>query len=590
MNDGSGILRPQDREEIGTYIREDGGDYAGLLECLGRIASEGAAEGRFSESDPRNDLEFALLVGFACNNMDDYEHFCTAVDWLSGVEHLASGCGVWYYRYANALLYTGKPRLALEYLLRGVDEEPDYPWCWLTLGRLKAHFGDADGATEAAFRGLELCPADPEFLQLVKDAKGGASLEEMELGPVPGMEEGIFGAGLLAFWSDDPEISRRGEAILGMAADPAGLARAKDAISPTGWIPDHPYCTFIMERGGRRILVTLAMNEAFLSNIPADRVPGVLEALPAMEAAARASIEATEGREVFAVTVDRRMGCTISFGTFGDEQPVIAYFDDEHNLVRPNTVGGPFVAIVLMNGDPFDPEDLKRGLESWGLGSAESFEDGNLVFDVGGHLAAFSLIRGPVPDGEAQENAANNYMWPEAVDVARAHREHMLIALVNHGGFPVDAALIHTRMVAAVCGLPCATGVYFQGTVVSPESYVAEAGGIRDGSYLPIDDWVWIGLYRTEDGGINAYTRGMSVFARDEIEVIGARDDPERIRAFLYDVVSIVLDNDLVLGEDDMIGYEGDRALSVTVSPGVSIDETTVKIEYPGPPEDRPSS
>ena len=35
---------------------------------------------------------------------------------------------------------------------------------------------------------------------------------------------------------------------------------------------------------------------------------------------------------------------------------------------------------------------------------------------------------------------------------------------------------------------------------------------------LPIFNWVWVGLYRSE-GGLNGYTYGMDVFGKEEMEV-----------------------------------------------------------------------
>ncbi len=52
---------------------------------------------------------------YACNNLSDYEHYYTAAEWLSRVKDRTSGCGVWHYRYANAIMYCEKLALALEY-------------------------------------------------------------------------------------------------------------------------------------------------------------------------------------------------------------------------------------------------------------------------------------------------------------------------------------------------------------------------------------------------------------------------------------------------------------------------------------------
>ena len=580
---GGGLLRPEDVEAFESYLGEGTGDFAGLLECIGRTISAGAAEGRFTEKQARADLGFALWVGYACNNCDDYEHYCTACDWLSAVEQQASGCGVWHYRYANALMYCGKPRLALEYASRGVSEDPDYPWCWLTLGRLRAHFGDAEGAAAAALRGLQLVPDDPEFLGLLDDLSAGRTLEEMEFRFIdPGRDPGVQGTVQEAFWYGDGEPSSRAEAVMGICVDEEGLAAAKAALSPEGWIADHPYCTYMARTPSGQVLVTLAMNEAFLSKMPPESLARIAGSLPEMEAAARDTLPpASASRPLYGLTVDRRLRPMLSFGGFGEDSPVTVSFDQDLQVARRDAQGGPFVAIVLLGEGGCDLGEVKgRLLRDWGVACSEDPEDGSLVFECDGHLAAYSLVDGPVPGSEAEENAANNYMWPGAVLAASMHRSHLLVALVNHGGTPVEAAVLHTRMVAAACSDPNALGVYFQGSVVSPEAYLEEAGSIRSGG-LPVLDWVWIGLYRGEDGGICAYTRGMSAFGRDEMEVTGARDSPERVRDFVYSIARHVLENDVFLSDGDELWFSEEESVRVGRSPGLSVDGPSLKIAYP---------
>ena len=49
---------------------------------------------------------------------------------------------------------------------------------------------------------------------------------------------------------------------------------------------------------------------------------------------------------------------------------------------------------------------------------------------------------------------------------------------------------------------------------------------------LPIFNWVWFGLYRSE-GGLNGYTYGMDVFGKEEMEVLNTDAEPEELRDFL---------------------------------------------------------
>lgn len=579
----SRILGPEQIRDLESM--EDGvtGRFGDMLEYIGRRISQGVAEGVFTEREAKHDLETALWVAYAANNLDDYEHYCTSAEWLSRVEDLARGCGTWYYRYANALMYTGRPRLAMEYLSRGVEEEPDYPWTWLTLGRLRSHFGDREGAMSAALRGLSLVPGDHEFEQLMDDIAAGRSLEEMEFHYIdPDTDTGL--PTMAEAMSDEGELRDKWEAVMGICVDSEGLARMKAALEPSGWIADHPYCTYMKDTGSGTVVVNLMMNEAYLSKLPPESVRRVVDSLPELEAKAREHLEGS-GRSVreepvYGLAIDRRLRAMVSFGSFAKEDQVTVRFDSEGNIAVSSHSGGPFAAFVLLADDRWDPELFAEVLgKDWGIACRESADGDSLVFEVDGDLVALSLVRSPIPDGEAEANAANNYTWPGAVDAARSHRAHMLVAVVNHGLTPVDAGLLFTKVVCSCLKTTDPVGVYVTGTVLQPQTYIAVAESMREGE-LPILDMVWIGMYRT-DAGINAYTNGMDAYAKDEVEVIGVDDDPGRVRAFVYDIVSYVLNNDAELRDGDTIGFSADQKLRIERSRGVSVEGMSLKVEYP---------
>ena len=78
-----------------------------------------------------------------------------------------------------------------------------------------------------------------------------------------------------------------------------------------------------------------------------------------------------------------------------------------------------------------------------------------------------------------------------------------------------------------VAGKKYAVGVYTSGVVFEPRFYESFADMMQEGE-LPILNWVWFGLYRSE-GGLNAYTYGMDVFGKDEMEVLNADAEPDNL-------------------------------------------------------------
>lgn len=174
------IFTDADREELDAL--DDGTSmYARRVEHLiDEIIAKGIAEGRFTEEEAAEDLEAALRLSYALNNMDSYEKYVRAVKVLRRAEKNAAGSGAYWYRLGSALNYLGKIEEAKEAADRAVAEEPDYPWGWLLLGRLCAHLGLRSEAQEAQKRGLALVPDDPEFLMLGEDIERGADLARME--------------------------------------------------------------------------------------------------------------------------------------------------------------------------------------------------------------------------------------------------------------------------------------------------------------------------------------------------------------------------------------------------------------------------
>ena len=79
------------------------------------------------------------------------------------------------------------------------------------------------------------------------------------------------------------------------------------------------------------------------------------------------------------------------------------------------------------------------------------------------------------------------------------------------------------------CKQKYVTGVFTSGVVFEPRFYEGFANMMKEDE-LPIFNWIWFGLYRSE-GGLNGYTYGMDVFGKEEMEVLNTRR-PEDLRTF----------------------------------------------------------
>ena len=248
-----------------------------------------------------------------------------------------------------------------------------------------------------------------------------------------------------------------------------------------------------------------------------------------------------------------------------------------------------FAGSVLLSEAEWDKEQLIRDLqEEWGIVDEEPDEGGEdnensgdiVVMRVGGMMLVVTLFHGHIPDNEAEINAENNYMWPEAVEAAKAHRAHIMVAVLGEEEKLLERGRLFTKAMAVCCRQKYATGVYTSGVVFEPRFYEGFAGMMKEDE-LPIFNWIWFGLYRSE-GGLNGYTYGMDVFGKEEMEVLNADAEPEELRDFLASLASYVLACDVTLKDGETIGFSADDKHAITRSPGISLPEEqmTLKISY----------
>ncbi len=247
---------------------------------------------------------------------------------------------------------------------------------------------------------------------------------------------------------------------------------------------------------------------------------------------------------------------------------------------------GVFTGFVLLSKAEWDKKQFIRDMkEKWDIvvdeyDASEEKDDDALVFEVGDMLAAVSLNNYPIPGGEAEGNAENNYMWEDAVKVAKKHRAHLMVAVLGKEEDLLEKGKLFTKVVAACCRQEYATGIYTSGVVFEPRFYEGFADMMQEDE-LPIFNWIWFGLWRDENG-MNGYTYGLDVFGKDEMEVLDTDAKPSDLRDFLASLVSYVLENDVELHDGETIGFDADDKHTITRSPGVGLPEEqmTLKISW----------
>lgn len=132
------LLSPEDIATLQSFSGDSRGYFGRMLDFLQNFMDSGVQAGRFTKRQARRDLQIALWYAYACNNMDEYRFYYQAAQWMPDSEENAKGCATWYYRYSAALMYCGRLEEAQKYAELGAQEEPDYPWIWLQVAKLRS--------------------------------------------------------------------------------------------------------------------------------------------------------------------------------------------------------------------------------------------------------------------------------------------------------------------------------------------------------------------------------------------------------------------------------------------------------------------
>lgn len=248
--------------------------------------------------------------------------------------------------------------------------------------------------------------------------------------------------------------------------------------------------------------------------------------------------------------------------------------------MRDEKKSGPFIAFVLLERSEWDAAQCRTDLlADWAIACPAAVSDcgDSMAFETDGTTVTVRLISARIPAGEAEHNAATNYLWPQAAETAARHCAHLLVS-VRGGAEVMQTARLFAKVTASCSRQAYVLGIYTSGTVFEPDAYREAAAVMKDGA-PPIFSWIHFGLYRTA-AGCGGYTYGMRAFGLDELEVPDTTADPAMLRRFLFDVAYYVLSGPVRLRAGETIGFSAQQRLAITRSPGIALDGMTLKIEY----------
>lgn len=244
-----------------------------------------------------------------------------------------------------------------------------------------------------------------------------------------------------------------------------------------------------------------------------------------------------------------------------------------------------FLSFVLLSEKHFDlkvfVEDFKK---EWGIEIQEkeaSQDSQTLVFDMDGMMASVAFMPTPIPNEEAVNDAKTNFRWTGAIEAAKEHKSHVVIAVLPNGKESKEAGIAMVKVASSVLKQKNASGINTLGTVLPPSFYIDCAESFIKKGLFPLMNLVFFGAYTQDDGKtFSAYTYGLGQFHKEEIEIINSKKEPEEILNFLVDIASYVIDEDVCLKAGETIGSSEDEKLSIEKSQAVAVEGESLKIGF----------
>ena len=259
---------------------------------------------------------------------------------------------------------------------------------------------------------------------------------------------------------------------------------------------------------------------------------------------------------------------------------------------------GQFICSIMLDKLGFDKDALIESLKNqWGIvdvleGSVPAFTEDDaedsaeseaLYIRQGKMLAFISYKPCKLPQKNLEYAAQNNFMWPDAHKALKQHKAHFEVVVVDKESDLIDRAMLFAKIAAACCALKSASAVYFNYVIIQKEFY-ADMANIMKYDILPISNWIWIGLYKSKNG-MCAYTCGLDLFGKEEIEVLDAACEPKQLHQFVYYLAHHVIANEITLEDGGTIGPNATDMHTITRSKGVANPtQQTLKVKYFKPP------
>jgi hypothetical protein len=188
--------------------------------------------------------------------------------------------------------------------------------------------------------------------------------------------------------------------------------------------------------------------------------------------------------------------------------------------------------------------------------------------DVIGFLA---LMPAPIPNEEAENNAEDNFLWPNGREEAAKHTCHVIVTIAGSGDYsPTQAVIAIARLALIALELFDGIGVYWgHGSVCNNRETFENFCEEMSEEHIPLPAVVRFQFVSTSDDEHGLYTLGLNQFGLMEIEVDHATMELSDLFEYVCNVAHYLVLSGPVISDGNTIGSDEDEQIVVRHQPSM---------------------
>ncbi|MBU5484384.1 hypothetical protein KQI86_08595 [Clostridium sp. MSJ-11] len=248
----------------------------------------------------------------------------------------------------------------------------------------------------------------------------------------------------------------------------------------------------------------------------------------------------------------------------------------------------------LFNDAEFDAESFINGFEKdWGVKLEAEIRNDDMITHVNFNIDKIqfvcSFMKAAYPDDSPIEAAKRNPFWREAEECVNNHKAFMIVSILENKCLnQIKTCSIFTQVCCSLMRMSDGICMYNADSdlIIEKNSYrsymnIMKAAIENNDYYLPYQNWININYVREENGKIGAFTIGLNIFNKLEIELVHVEYEVEIMQKIVNKILLCLIMDNKTLESGELIKLYEDIEIITKKGKGYYLnDRETIRIFY----------